>query len=152
MNAVIVPAHRGHAIAMAPRVRAIEVEEIHASHGVSAEEGLLFELERSVSAWTWLVEGQPACMFGIVAPVSLSYESAPWFLSTPLVELHFRTFARECRAHLPELLERHPRLVGRVDARYALSIRWLQWLGARFEDPAPWGVTGALFRRFELGA
>ena len=151
MTGLIVQATRGHAIAMAPSVRAAEVLEVSASHGVGVEEALLQELDRSVSAWTWLVDGRPACMFGIVAPLALSYTSAPWFLSTELVDQHAYAFARACRRLLPELLEHHPRLVGMVDARYALSVRWLSWLGARLGEPEPWGVAGALFQRFEIG-
>jgi hypothetical protein len=137
---------------MAPRVRAAEVREIKASHGLDAEQMLIGELADSDAAWTWLVDGVPACMFGVMTmPVLLGGESFPWFFSTELVNKHARQFARTCKELLPELLAHHPRLVGRVDARYALSIRWLRWLGAEIGEAAPYGVEQLPFHSFVIG-
>ncbi len=72
-------------------------------------------------------------------------------LTTDLVDCHWRQFARSCRELLPELMLRHPRLIGMVDARYALSIRWLHWLGAIVGTPEPFGVRGEPFCSFEIG-
>lgn len=152
MSAEIIPAHRGHALSLAPRVRVAEVIEIAASHGLTPEEMLLGELADSDAAWTWVVNGIPACMFGIVTnPVLLGGDSYPWFISTDLVDRNARVFARTCKELLPELLAHHPRLVGRVDARYVLSVRWLRWLGAKVEEAEPWGVEHALFHLFVIG-
>ena len=151
MIGAIVTATREHAFNMAPRMCAVEVLEILDSDGLVPEMALLRELDRSVSAWSWVIGDEVACMFGIVAPNMLDDQAYPWFLTTPLVETHARQFARSCKALLPELLARHPRLVGMVDARHDLSVRWLQWLGARLEDPRPWGVAGAPFHKFEIG-
>ena len=148
----IIPATRSHAIAMAPHVRAVEAREVAASSGEKVEAALLRELARSDSAWSWVIGDDVACMFGIVRSHNmLDIASYPWFLSTPLVEVHARPFARACKALLPELLARHPRLSGMVDSRHVLSVRWLQWLGARLDAPQPWGVEGALFHHFEIG-
>jgi hypothetical protein len=148
----IVAATKTHALMMAPRVRAAEVREIMDSDGLTPVRALLREVERSASAWSWVIDGEVACMFGIVTPNLLDHSSYPWMLTTPLVEENFRQFARSCKQLLPEVLARHPRLTGMVDARYGLSIRWLQWLGARVSDPQPWGVAQAPFRTFEIGA
>ena len=149
----IVKATQEHAIRMAPNMRYDEVLECMDSTGMDAQTALLNELDRSESAWSWIVDGEVACMFGIVGGQSLMDPySYPWFLTTPLVERHYRAFARACKALLPELLERHPTLCGMVDSRYALSVRWLEWLGARLGEPQPWGVSQAPFRYFEIGA
>ncbi|CAJ0778745.1 hypothetical protein LMG7141_00794 [Ralstonia condita] len=147
----IVPAMSSHARQMAPRMRAAEVQEVADSYGMSPLDALLFEVKRSSVAWSWVIDGEVACMFGIVTPAALSEVSYPWFLTTELVEQHSRQFARACKTLLPELLAHHPRMVGRVDARYMASVRWLQWLGAKLGEPEPWGVGNALFRTFEIG-
>jgi len=147
----IVPATREHATSMAPNMRVAEMRELMSGAGFDPEEGLLFELERSASAWSWIIDGEVACMFGIISPNMLDAQSYPWFLTTYLVETHARQFARACKTLLPELLERHPRLVGMVDARYGLSILWLEWLGAKIDEPEPWGVAREPWRRFEIG-
>lgn len=150
MKDVIILATPEHARLMAPHMRAAEVAEILADNGMTPEAALLHELDRSLISWAWIVNGEVACMFGIVAPTLLDNNSYPWFLTTPLVEHHWMTFARRCRALLPELLAHHPRLIGMVDARYTLSIRWLKWLGALVGKPQPWGVAQMPFCRFEL--
>lgn len=147
----IVTATPDHAKAMAPNVRSAEIQEIADASGLGPEQQLLADLSRSSVAWAWIIDGEVACMFGVIAPSLVDATSYPWFLTTPLVEKHSRAFARACRTLLPELLAHHPRMVGMVDARYLMSIRWLGWLGARIAAPAPWGVTGALFCQFVLG-
>lgn len=152
MKGVIIPATRGHAICMAPNLREAEAREVMDSDGLTPEQALIREVERSSSAWSWIVDGEVACMFGIVTRQLVDDSAYPWFLTTPLVEKHAIQFARSCKGLLPELLSIHPKLIGMVDARYVLSVRWLTWLGARISEPEPYGVAGAPFRRFEIGA
>lgn len=147
----IVAAVPAHARLMAPNVRAAEIRECRDGDGLDPLDALLRELDRSASAWSWIVDDEVACMWGVVAPTLLDCASYPWFLSTPLVERHYRAFARACKTLLPEFLAHHPRLIGMVDARYILSVRWLEWLGARLDEPVPWGLAREPFRRFELG-
>lgn len=151
MRGEIVKATRNHAIAMAPNMRRAEIIELASAIRMAPEEALLHELDRSLSAWSWIVDGEVACMFGIVAPELLSRTAYPWFLTTYLVEKHARQFARACGTLLPELLASHPHLVGMVDDRYSLSVRWLEWLGAKLGEPEPYGVEQVSFRRFEIG-
>lgn len=151
MRGAIVTATRTHALMMAPHVRAAEAQEIMDSHGLTPVRLLLREVDGSVSAWSWMLDGEVACMFGVRAPTLLDSVSYPWFISTALVDANAVSFARACKALLPELLATHPKLSGMVDARYELSVRWLQWLGAKVGSPEPWGVADAPFRHFELG-
>ncbi|HBO83124.1 MULTISPECIES: hypothetical protein [unclassified Cupriavidus] len=148
----IVAATAAHAYQMAPNMREAEVREVKDAYGMTPLDVLLMEVKRSSVAWAWVVHGEVACMFGIASQAALSDFSYPWFLTTPLVERHSHQFARACKKLLPELLEHHPRLIGRVDARYVESVRWLEWLGAKLGDPEEWGVSRALFRQFEIGA
>jgi hypothetical protein len=152
MLGALIPATRTHALMMAPNVRAAEVREIMASDGLPPVRMLLRELDSSSVAWSWVIDGEVACMFGVINPDLFGEAAYPWFLTTPLVEKHSRQFARACKSLLPELLEHHPKLTGMVDARYTLSLRWLQWLGARIGPAVQWGVAGELFHPFELGA
>lgn len=152
MRSAIVKAMRTHALIMAPHVRAAEVREIMDADGLTPVRLLLREVDRSISAWSWIVDGDVACMFGVVSGALLSDVAYPWFISTPLVDQNARQFARACKAHLPELLAVHSKLSGMVDARYQLSIRWLQWLGAEVGSPEPWGVAGVPFRPFTIEA
>lgn len=146
----IVPATMAHAVAIHERVRAAEVREIQDSHGLSIDEYLLLDMRRSTSAWAWLVDGQVGCMFGVVVNNLMSGDSYPWFISTALVDEFSFNFAKSCKRLLPELLEAHPNMRGMVDARYQLSLRWLQWLGAEMKDAIPWGANNKPFIPFEM--
>jgi hypothetical protein len=148
----IIPATRDHAISMAPRVRAVEVQELTDATGLDIEAALLRELDHSATSWAWIVDGEVACLFGVVlGPSLMEFAAYPWMISTHLVEKHASAFARACRRLLPELLERHGRLSGMVDVRHTLSVRWLWWLGADIGEAQPWGVAGTLFHPFTIG-
>jgi len=46
--------------------------------------------------------------------------------------------------------EKFSLLYNYVDARNVKSIKWLRWLGFQLDEPAPYGVRGLPFHRFEL--
>jgi hypothetical protein len=147
----IIRANTDHAISMAPNMRDADSQEVRASHGLTPLETLLCELKQSTVAWSWVIDGEVACMFGVVRYGLFGDVCYPWFLTTPLVEVHARQFARACKTILPELLCLFPKMEGMVDARYNLSIRWLRWLGAEIDAPIPWGVEKKPFCKFYLG-
>ncbi len=49
------------------------------------------------------------------------------------------------------MLDLFPHLQNYVDARNEISIRWLKWLGFRFDPkPVPYGIWGLPFLRFQM--
>jgi hypothetical protein len=93
------------------------------------------------------------CVYG-AASVSWSEGiGCPWMLGTRLLDgKHKRAvlaIGRECldsmRALFPVRLENY------TDARNHKSIRWLKWLGFRFDEPVPYGVSGEPFYPFSMG-
>lgn len=146
----IAEATEDHARWIAPRMTAADAAEILAGSRRSPLEGLLQSLRLSLKSWTWLVDGEPACMYGVVAPVLVGRLGSPWMLSTPLVKKHTFAFLRNYRSQINEMLGMYPVLVNFVDARHTVCIRWLKWTGFRVGDPEPFGPDGAPFCRFEL--
>lgn len=147
----IVRATIHHAKDMAPRMRPMEVEEIMASHMMTPLQCLTEGVQTSISAWSWIVDNEVACMFGISKFNVFDDDCYAWLLSSNLIDKYPMRFARRCKEVLPELLSHNGALIGNVDARYALSIRWLQWMGAKIENAEPFGVMGLPFHRFVLG-
>lgn len=142
----------GDAYAMAPLLRDQDRAEVMAAYGSDdMQRALMLCVEQSLVARVWVVDGQPACMFGITGSV-FGQVGHPWFLSTALVEKNSRFFVRQCRRYLKEMLKLFPVLENYVDARYACSIRWLEWMGFKLDAPSPYGPLGVPFRRFELKA
>jgi RimJ/RimL family protein N-acetyltransferase len=150
----ILPASPEHVPPVAADMRAADRREVWASHRHTSEEALRASLDMSELAWTCLVEGVPAFMWGAGRKGSLlSFTGAPWLLGTDLFfkasrGLH-REFLRQCPAYVERMQERFPRLENFVHAENSLSIRWLKWCGFTLEE-TPVKIHGEdfyLFRR-----
>jgi hypothetical protein len=150
----IVPATPAHVEAMIPNARQADIDEVRASSGLEFGAALRKSFVWSTSCWAGLVdEGdgpQVACIFG-VAPINLlARKGSPWMLGTPLIERHALPFLRRNRWGISTMLAMYNHLENYVDVRNTAAIAWLRWLGFRFDDPAPHGVEGRAFMRFEM--
>jgi len=152
MIGIIVPATVEHARAMAPRMRKEDAAEVWASLHAGPLEALEISLSWSLFAWTWMVGGEPAAMFGIGTADVMGTTGIPWLLSTDAVERFSTTFLRGCKRNLRTLLRTFPHIENYVDARYTRCIRWLEWLGFSIGEPVPFGKEGLPFRHFEMRA
>lgn len=150
MESRIVTATLDHAIAMAPRMRDADAAECWALARLDPLAALRVSLETAVYAWTWLVDDEPACMFGVGTRNLIGAEGVPWLLSTELVARHRVTFLRGYRPYLAQMRGAFPYLHNVVDARYVTCVRWLRHLGFVVHDAEPMGPAGELFHRFEM--
>jgi hypothetical protein len=133
-------------------LRAADREEVDALTGRDPRAVLVESVERSVSAWAGVVDGELVCLFG-VAPLSLAgVTGVPWLLGSDAVARFGGPFLRCNRTYLREMLREFPVLRNVVDARNAVSIRWLGWLGFTLGTPQPMGVRGLPFIPFVMSA
>ena len=148
----VITATRDHAIDMAPRMRPADCMEVYAASLQSPLCALDYGVCWSTLAWSWVVDGKIACMWGVggINGSMLDRTGIPWLLSTDIVEQHQKTFLRNYRPYLARMLTVHPVLENYVDARYETAIRWLRWLGFTISDPGAFGVEGQLFSHIEL--
>ncbi len=151
MNRYIVPAHRDHIFWIASNMAEADRREIEAL-GFGPFRALEDSLNRSAAAWTGVVGcARPVCMFGVTPMDILGGIGSPWLLGTNEVGKHAKTFMRLNREYVPKMLELFPDLVNWVDARHAVAIRWLKWLGFQFDpEPVPYGVWKMPFYRFHM--
>lgn len=89
-----------------------------------------------VSDWTavgcW--NGEPVCMFG-VAPISvLGGLGAPWMVGTETLEKMEKGFLRGSRNVVKAMLMTYPGLMNVIDVENVRAIKWLHWLGFRFDE------------------
>ena len=123
-----------HIPAIAADMRQADRREVWASHRHTPAQALTFSLQHSELAWTCLVDGTPAIMWGVARLGSLiSYKGAPWLLGTDLFfrripALH-REFLRQCPDYVARMQARFPRLENIVHAKHRSALRWLRWLG-----------------------
>lgn len=150
MTWAILPATTADARWIAPRMSAADAAEVWAAGHRTPLEALENSLQVSLEAWTWHVDGEPACMFGFAAPSLLGDWANPWMLSTPLVRRHRFAFLRNYRAQIDRMLDVYPTLMTMVDARHSLCIRWLGWAGFELHNAEPYGPDGVLFHRVSI--
>jgi hypothetical protein len=126
--------------------RLADVEEIKACCGLDIEQALHECANGSLRAWVIEQDGKPLAAVGdTMAGIGVG---VPWMVTTTHIEQHPRAFLRASREVMADMQKRHLLLVNFVDARNADAIRWLSWLGAHIEQPAPYGVAGLPFRKF----
>jgi hypothetical protein len=152
MAKVIVPAHTDHLFWLASNMSEADRDECMASVGLGPYRALADSLERSVAAWTGMVDdSRPVCMFGVSPMDILGGVGSPWLLGTPEIRKHAKTFLRLNRQYVPRMLDLFPVLVNYVDARHTVAIRWLKRLGFLFDpEPVAYGLWGLPFYRFEM--
>jgi hypothetical protein len=133
-------------------LRAADRAEVEALTGRNPREVLVESVRASSKAWAGLADGKLVCLFG-VAPLTLTgITGLPWLLGSDDVCTYSRQFLRRNRAYVREMLADFPVLRNVVDARNAVSIRWLKWLGFRFGEPMPMGVQNLPFIPFQMEA
>lgn len=146
----IVPALPGHALELAPRLRAGDLAEIEAASGRPVDEVLLDSLDRSVWAETLMLDGRPEAIGGLCTLSLVSGPGVPWMVGSDRLTERARWFLRQSRRQVARMLALYGSLVNFVDARNAASIRYLRHLGFALDAPAPWGHAGLPFHRFHL--
>jgi hypothetical protein len=147
---VVIPATEGHAIRMAPWMRAEDEAEIMASHGHKPLEGLQASLKQSAVARTVMYQGEIAAIFGVAMADGLAGHGSVWLLSSELVEEVPLLFLRRSKKELRKLQAPWPILTNFVDARYKRAVRWVEWLGFEVGEPVPFGVAGLPFHPIRL--
>ena len=151
MSRIIVPAHTDHIFWLANNMSQADRDEVAAAVGMGPYRALKDSLERSVAAWTGMLGDEPICMFGVTPLDILGGVGSPWLLGTDKIRECPITFLRLNRKYVPQMLGMFPMLVNYVDARHEVSIRWLKWLGFKFDpEPVPYGIWNMPFFRFEM--
>ena len=134
----IVNADSAHIPAIAANMREADRREVWASHRHTPEQALRMSLVCSTVAWTCLVEGSPAFMWGVVRRGSIfSDVGVPWLLGTDAIFKVSREFLKQSRAYVDRMQEGFLRLENHVHSGNTLSIRWLRWCGFSIDMDIP---------------
>ena len=146
----IVPAKEEHIPHLAACLREEDKREIRAAHRHLPEEALRISLAASALAWTCLIEGRPAFMWGVARAGSLLSDTGrPWLLSTPEIMRVKSAFARRCRGYVEQMQARFARLENWVHADNRAARRWLAWCGFTLAArPEIYGAGQEKFYRF----
>lgn len=104
------------------------------------ERGMEFCYLMSVAIWVGLIDGEVACMWGLVPPSFLSNQAYLWLYTTDLIKEHQFILVRHSQIVMENLLEEYPSIVGHATVGDKKAIRWLRWLGAEFGYPQGTGL------------
>jgi hypothetical protein len=144
----ILKADAAHVDRIAANMRADDRREVWASDRRTPGEALRLSLGMSQMAWTCLVRGEPAFMWGVSRPGSiLSVTGVPWLLGTDEIVDVRREFLRQSRGFVDLMQAPFERLENYVHADNRLSRRWLKWCGFTL-DPEAVRMNGEDFYRF----
>ena len=146
------PLREGDLAAVAANARPADVAEM-AALGLSFDDALATSVARSDWTAVGIVDDEPVCVFGVAPGSLLGGIGVPWMLGTRALDRRDVQvpFLRTSRRVVDAMLATYPRLSNIVDARNALAIRWLGWLGFEFDDlRIP--VRGQVFRIFRKDA
>jgi len=119
--------------------RAIDVRDVvrrsPVAHIPGAEDILRDCMYRSVEVRAGLVDGEVACMWGLIPPTILSDTAWLWLLTTDIIAEHKFLFIRHSQRYIEEALKEYPNIIGDVMIDNRPAQRWLKWLGAEFKEP-----------------
>lgn len=85
--------------------------------------------------WVGSINDHMVCAWGLVPPTLLADEAYLWLYSTPAIVDHKFLFVRYSQRVIEEMLKIYPNIVGVTEIGARDSIRWLKWLGAKFDNP-----------------
>lgn len=97
-------------------------------------------IKASITTWAGSVNGEIACVWGLIPPSVLADRALLWLQITDLVWEHKFLFIRHSRIHLQRMLALYPIIVGTADPEFPENVKWLKWLGAEFGEPIPGGI------------
>ncbi len=128
------------------RLREADAQELMAAGNTSIESALVHSYENSTRRYTLELDGLPMAAFGIVPETLVGDIANVWMLGTPEMARIKKTFVKLSRKFIFDFLIDYPVLWNAVDCRYVSSIRWLEAMGAVFDE----GSALPGFRRFVI--
>jgi hypothetical protein len=151
VNTLVDRSIMGDALRISARARPMDVLQTRALVDMSPWKAAEASLWVSTECWTWYEDGEPGAIFGAIEPNILGRRAIIWMMTTPLVDAHRIKFAKGSREVIHRFRETYGRLETEVDARHAVCLRWLAWLGFTIPAPRPYGAAGMPFHRVFIG-
>ena len=111
------------------KLREADERECIAGGFPSGEAALRHSIAHSDCAFTVQCDGEVLCYWGYRAINALTGGCVAWMLSTPAIERNPVFAARQSRRLLTWLLHTFGDVYVSVDEEYAVSVKWLTWLG-----------------------
>lgn len=89
-------------------------------------------LSAASEVWVGTIDGELACILGLIPPTILSDCAYLWMFHTEAVKGHEFIFVRYSQRMVEHFLKSYSTIVGHTTVTETRSIRWLKWLGAEY--------------------
>lgn len=131
-------------------VREEDIEEIDALDGSTIRDALEETPNLLDNSEVWEVDGKVVAMFGVTPVEDHAGVGVIWMLATGEFEQYSKMFAIRCKRVVEKMISGYEYIFNYVHTKNENSIKWLEWLGFKMNDPEPIGHKGAMFTRFEM--
>lgn len=78
------------------------------------------------------INGEVACVWGLVPPTVMSTQAYIWLYTTPIAEQHTFILVRYSQMMIQSMLEDYDTITGHCRIDDDRAIKWMRWLGAEF--------------------
>ena len=137
---------------IARAMRKCDVAEVMASAGLNPHDAVRSSFDGSDTCAVFCTpKGIPFAMYGVGSQDIGDGTRALWMLATDQIDANQVAFLRLSKEIIGELVAKYGKMSNFVHAQNKVTQKWLKWLGARFEKPIEFGVSGEAFIRFEIG-
>jgi hypothetical protein len=146
-NIDIIKSEQSHITVLHSKIKPRDIDEVYASHGITAEEALVISLKGSCEAYTVMINNSPEMMFGVAKDLEDGV-AVIWMLSSEqLFKLvGVKRFVKETKIFVKHFHEQFEYLYNYVDERNLTSLAWLRRVGFKLADREPeFGFLGLPF-------
>ena len=147
----VLPVSIKHVDELCSNMRKADVDEVQAGTSLPLKDVVIESVEKSALSCTVLLDGEVACILGVVPVSLLGSHGIPWMLGTTLVDKNVRTTLRAVKPLEDEISNTFKKLENFVDARNKKAIRLIKARGFTVHAPKPYGPYGMPFHRFTRG-
>lgn len=136
---------------VANNMRYADKIECQLASGLSPLQALQKGVNESQYSSVVIINNKPCAIAGLTVVNVLLGVGVPWMLATHDAVKNRRVFINNSRQGVQDMLEICPNLFNYVHVENKVSIRWLKWMGFKFDEPVAIGHNGAMFHKFYIG-
>lgn len=118
-----------------PELYSLISQEILDSISEEGREIMARSLHNSSMVWVGFDGDKLLGFWGLISPTLISQRAYLWLYTTPALQSHEFIFIRHSQRAVAEMLKEYPIIIGHGMVGADKSLRWLEWLGAKFGAP-----------------
>lgn len=125
-----------------------DVQEIWDADHFTPEQALNYSINNTVFSLSVRIKDVPCVIFGCDGESVIGNKGVVWMLASEKIkDIGFR-FVRHSRKFISMMLSYYSYLYNYCSVDNTVSLQWLKSLGAKFHDPAPYGIEQKQFVYF----